>query len=314
MESSITNIASSILSLDKSISTLLDGKFLSECAVQELCNAAKSILLQESNVHLVRTPVTVVGDIHGQFYDLKELFNIAGSSPETNYLFLGDYVDRGYYSVESVSLIVALKVRYSDRVCIIRGNHECRQITQVYGFYDECLRKYGNSNVWRYFTDMFDYLPLSAIIEDRIFCPHAGLSPSIDTLDHVRKLNRIQEIPHEGPMCDLLWSDPEERTGWGLSPRGAGFTFGYDISNAFNHTNGLQVIVRAHQLVMEGYSWSQDCNVLTLFSAPNYCYRCGNKAAIMDVDESFGFQFTQFDPSLERGSLNITKKIPDYFL
>lgn len=115
-------------------------------------------------------------------------------------------------------------------------------------------------------------------------------------------------------MCDLLWSDPEERTGWGLSPRGAGFTFGYDISNAFNHTNGLQVIVRAHQLVMEGYSWSQDCNVLTLFSAPNYCYRCGNKAAIMDVDESFGFQFTQFDPSLERGSLNITKKIPDYFL
>jgi serine/threonine-protein phosphatase 2A catalytic subunit len=178
----------------------------------------------------------------------------------------GDYVDRGYFSVETVTLLVALKIRYPQRITILRGNHESRQITQVYGFYDECLRKYGNANVWKYFTDLFDYLPLTALIDNQIFCLHGGLSPSIDTLDNIRALDRIQEVPHEGPMCDLLWSDPDDRCGWGISPRGAGYTFGQDISEAFNHNNGLTLVARAHQLVMEGYNWSQDRNVVTIFS------------------------------------------------
>jgi serine/threonine-protein phosphatase 2A catalytic subunit len=202
---------------------------------------------------------------------------------------MGDYVDRGYYSVETVTLLVALKVRYRDRVTILRGNHESRQITQVYGFYDECLRKYGNANVWKYFTDLFDYLPLTALIDDQIFCLHGGLSPSIDTLDHIRSIDRIQEVPHEGPMCDLLWSDPDDRCGWGISPRGAGYTFGQDISEAFNHNNGLTLVARAHQLVMDGFNWSQERNVVTIFSAPNYCYRCGNQAAIMEIDENLKY-------------------------
>ncbi len=178
----------------------------------------------------------------------------------------GDYVDRGYYSVETVTLLVALKIRYPQRITILRGNHESRQITQVYGFYDECLRKYGNANVWKFFTDLFDFLPLTALIDNQIFCLHGGLSPSIDTLDNIRALDRIQEVPHEGPMCDLLWSDPDDRCGWGISPRGAGYTFGQDISEAFNHNNGLTLVARAHQLVMEGYNWSQDRNVVTIFS------------------------------------------------
>lgn len=270
---------------------------------------------------LQKCPVTVCGDIHGQFHDLMELFRIGGPNPDTNYLFmgesethtivptpsdidlLGDYVDRGYYSVETVTLLVALKIRYPQRITILRGNHESRQITQVYGFYDECLRKYGNANVWKFFTDLFDYLPLTALIDNQIFCLHGGLSPSIDTLDNIRALDRIQEVPHEGPMCDLLWSDPDDRCGWGISPRGAGYTFGQDISEAFNHNNGLTLVARAHQLVMEGFNWSQDRNVVTIFSgayhgylrlrphlltcglAPNYCYRCGNQAAIMEIDE-----------------------------
>ncbi|CAJ0965401.1 unnamed protein product [Ranitomeya imitator] len=275
---------------------------------------AKEILTKESNVQDVRCPVTVCGDVHGQFHDLMELFRIGGKSPDTNYLFMGDYVDRGYYSVETVTLLVALKVRYPERITILRGNHESRQITQVYGFYDECLRKYGNANVWKYFTDLFDYLPLTALVDGQIFCLHGGLSPSIDTLDHIRALDRLQEVPHEGPMCDLLWSDPDDRGGWGISPRGAGYTFGQDISETFNHANGLTLVSRAHQLVMEGYNWCHDRNVVTIFSAPNYCYRCGNQAAIMELDDTLKYSFLQFDPAPRRGEPHVTRRTPDYFL
>ncbi len=155
-------------------------------------------------------------------------------------------MDRGYHSIETVTLLVALKVRFSNRITILRGNHESRQITQVYGFYDECSRKYGNQSVWKMFTDLFDYLPLTAVVENAFFCLHGGLSPSTDTLDDINALERMQEVPHEGPMCDLLWSDPDERGGWGISPRGAGYTFGQDISEQFNHTNKLKMICRAH--------------------------------------------------------------------
>lgn len=120
-----------------------------------------------------------------------ELFKIGGNLPETNYLFMGDYVDRGYYSVETVTLLVAFKVWYKERVTILRGNHESRQITQVYGFYDECLWKYGNANVWKYFTDLFDSLPVTAVVEDQIFCLHGGLSPSIDTLEQIKQLDWV---------------------------------------------------------------------------------------------------------------------------
>jgi serine/threonine-protein phosphatase 2A catalytic subunit len=219
--------------------------------------------------------------------------------------YKGDYVDRGYFSVETVTLLVAFKIRYPQRITILRGNHESRQITQVYGFYDECLRKYGNANVWKYFTDLFDFLPLTALIENQIFCLHGGLSPSIDTLDNIRALDRIQEVPHEGPMCDLLWSDPDDRCGWGISPRGAGYTFGQDISEAFNHNNGLTLVARAHQLVMEGYNWSQDRNVVTIFSAPNYCYRCGNQAAIMEIDEHLKYTLYVFHSFLPANLTNV---------
>mmetsp|Transcript_6280 Transcript_6280/g.9320 ORF Transcript_6280/g.9320 Transcript_6280/m.9320 type:complete len:312 (+) Transcript_6280:34-969(+) len=300
--------------LDRQIAELMDCKPLSEQEIKKLCDKAREILSEESNVQAVKCPVTVCGDIHGQFYDLLELFRIGGKPPETNYLFTGDYVDRGYYSVETVSLLVSLKVRYPDRVTITRGNHESRQITQVYGFYDECMRKYGNAAVWKYFTDLFDYLPLTALIENQIFCLHGGLSPSIDTLDHIRQQDRVQEVPHEGPICDLLWSDPDERCGWGISPRGAGYTFGKDISEQFNHTNNLTLIARAHQLVMEGYNWTHERHVVTIFSAPNYCYRCGNQAAILEIDENLKYTFLQFDPAPRKNEPLPVKKTPDYFL
>ncbi|CAD7933766.1 unnamed protein product [Amoebophrya sp. A120] len=306
--------------LDKQIEQVLGMKELSEAETKELAARTREILAEESNVAIVKCPVTVCGDLHGQFIDLKELFTIVGSPPETNLLFLGDYVDRGYYSVLTVTLMFLYKIRYRDMVCIIRGNHESRQVTQVYGFFDECVRTYGSSEIWRCFTDAFDALPLTALIEDQILCQHGGLSPSIDTLDNIRELDRMVEVPHEGPMCDILWSDPDERCGWGISPRGAGYTFGQDVSETFNHTNGLKLIGRAHQLVMEGYTWSHERNVVTIFSAPNYCYRCGNQAAVMEIDEHLKYTLLQFDAApreTQDGApeqLPPVKRIPDYFI
>uniref|UniRef100_A0A804RAQ2 Serine/threonine-protein phosphatase n=3 Tax=Zea mays TaxID=4577 RepID=A0A804RAQ2_MAIZE len=300
--------------LDAQIEQLMQCRPLAEQEVKALCEKAKEILMEESNVQPVKSPVTICGDIHGQFHDLVELFRIGGKCPDTNYLFMGDYVDRGYYSVETVTMLVALKVRYPHRITILRGNHESRQITQVYGFYDECLRKYGNANVWKTFTDLFDYFPLTALVESEIFCLHGGLSPSIENLDSVRSLDRVQEVPHEGPMCDLLWSDPDDRCGWGISPRGAGYTFGQDISEQFNHTNNLKLVARAHQLVMEGYNWAHEQKVVTIFSAPNYCYRCGNMASILEVDDCNSHTFIQFEPAPRRGEPDVTRRTPDYFL
>ncbi|KFH06484.1 protein phosphatase 4, catalytic subunit, partial [Toxoplasma gondii MAS] len=227
-----TKAASSMSLLDRQIEQLRRCECIPEREVKALCAKAKEILVEESNVQRVDVPVTICGDIHGQFYDLLELFRVGNFLPETSYLFLGDFVDRGYFSVETFLFLLALKVRYPDRITLIRGNHESRQITQVYGFYDECLRKYGSSTVWRYCTEVFDYLALAAIIDDRLFALHGGLSPAISSVDEIRSIDRKQEVPHEGPMCDLLWSDPEDMQGWGYSPRGAGYLFGADIVKA----------------------------------------------------------------------------------
>ena len=218
-------------------------------------------------------------------------------------LCAGDFVDRGLYSVETFLLLLALKVRYPDRITLIRGNHESRQITQVYGFYDECQRKFGSATVWRSCCDVFDYLSLGAIVDGRVFCVHGGLSPNITTLDQIRLISRKQEVPQDGAMCDLLWSDPDgtcisltkDITGWGVSPRGAGFLFGGDVVKKFVHTNDLDFIARAHQLILEGFKPMFDSTIVTVWSAPNYCYRCGNVASILQLDDALNQKYLTFD-------------------
>lgn len=297
---------------------------LEESEVEELCVLAKEVLSKEENVVSVPAPVTIVGDIHGQFLDLHELFRVCGNAPDTNFLFLGDYVDRGYYSVETFTLVILLKVRYPNRIFILRGNHECRQITQVYGFYDECMRKYATAKVWHLFGEIFDYLPLAAVVQSRVFCPHGGLSPNVNGCDDIKKLDRFTEPPHEGPICDLLWSDPFDQPGWGMSPRGAGYTFGADVTKLFCKNNGFSYVVRAHQLIMEGYQWthvdsdkrSDNGMLLTLFSAPNYCYRCGNEAAVMELSPALEKNIIQYNPAPRRKGWHreMRPSVPDYFL
>ena len=303
-------------SLTQWLEQLQRGEILSESALRTVCAIVKEHLSEESNVQPVAAPVTVCGDIHGQFYDLMELFKVGGGAPpDQNYIFMGDFVDRGHHSVETFELLLTLKALHPDRITLLRGNHESRQITQVYGFYEECMRKYGNANAWKYCTEVFDHLNLAAVIDGQVLCVHGGLSPSINTLDQIRVIDRKQEVPHDGAMCDLMWSDPEDIDGWGLSPRGAGYLFGGDVVSQFNSTNSIELIARAHQLVMEGYKYMFDESLVTVWSAPNYCYRCGNVAAILELDEHLNKNFKIFEaaPQDARG-VPAKKPAPDYFL
>ncbi len=302
--------------LDDKIAKLYKCELLTLDEVAEICSLYREIAVEESNIQRVQAPVSIVGDVHGQFYDVLELFKLNGRPPTTNYLFLGDFVDRGFYSVETLLLLLCLKIRYPDKMCLVRGNHESRQVTQVYGFYDECLRKYGSPAVWRLCTEVFDYFTLGAIIEDRILCLHGGLSPNFDNLDEIRRIDRKREVPHEGAMADIMWSDPDETvTGWAMSPRGAGYLFGEEIVSKFNHMNKISLIARAHQLVMEGFKLMFNDQLVTVWSAPNYCYRCGNAAAAMNVSEDGRYDFLCFDAApLGERELPVKKPVTEYFL
>jgi serine/threonine-protein phosphatase PPG1 len=191
-------------------------------------------------------------------------------------------------------------------------------VTEVYGFYGECMRKYGTANVWRYFTDMFDHLPLSASVENRIYCVHGGLSPSLTSIDHIRFLNRFKEVPMEGPMTDLLWSDPTtDDGGFVTNPQGAGFLFGSDAVDKFTTTNGLDMIMRSHQLCLDGYQNLFGGKLLTTWSAPNFCHRAANAACIVEIQENLSVYYNTYlaAPESERiiPTPDVIKPVPDYF-
>jgi serine/threonine-protein phosphatase 6 catalytic subunit len=289
----------------------------------------KELLLEEDSVSIVAPPATLVGDLHGQYFDLLELLRIAGSPESTNYVFLGDYVDRGYNSVETWQLLVLLKLKYPSKIMLLRGNHESRQVSQVYGLYDEILRKYGNPALWRDITDCFDYLPLAAVVGGEIFCVHGGLSPDISHIDQIRQIDRINELPNEGQCADLMWSDPEDNiVDWAMNPRGAGFVFGPAPVKQFLHLNDLSLVARAHQLVQEGYKYSftEDVDVnsvrgakegllVTVWSAPNYCYRCGNVASVLQLDDQMNREFKIFKETELSTRLSVpVRQVVPYFV
>ena len=300
---------------DRWLEDLKKLKCLPEKDLKELCEKAKEIFIEESNVQNVSAPVIICGDIHGQIYDLLELFKKGGDIPNSRYIFMGDYVDRGYNGVEVLELLLALKIKYPEHITLLRGNHESRQICFAYGFYEEITRKYGNANAWEYFTDLFDYLTLAALVEGKIFCVHGGLSPYISTIDQIRLINRKMEIPREGVFCDLMWSDPDDIETWIISCRGAGWIYGWKVVDEFTHINNLELICRAHQLVMEGFKyWFEKKNLCTVWSAPNYCYRCGNKASILKISSDLSRTIDYFDFSSKSLSSAPPKTLVPYFL
>jgi serine/threonine-protein phosphatase PP1 catalytic subunit len=237
------------------------------------------------------------GDVHGQYYDLLRLFEYGGFPPDANYLFLGDYIDRGKMSLETVCLLLAYKIKYPENFFLLRGNHECASINRIYGFYDECKRRH-TIKLWKIFTDCFNCLPIAALIDDKILCMHGGLSPELVKVDSIKNIVRPTDVPDTGLLCDLLWSDPDkEVVEWGENDRGVSFTFGEDIVNKFAQRNDIDLICRAHQVVEDGYEFFCKRQLVTLFSAPNYCGEFDNSGAMMSVDDTLMCSFQILKPA-----------------
>jgi len=228
---------------------------LSTQEVRTLCMKARELFISQPILLELEAPIKICGDIHGQYYDLLRLFEYGGFPPEANYLFLGDYVDRGKQSLETICLLLAYKIKFPENFFILRGNHECASINRIYGFYDECKRRYS-VKLWKTFTECFNCLPIAAIIDEKIFCMHGGLSPDLKTMEQIRRIIRPTDVPDQGLLCDLLWSDPDKTIqGWGENDRGVSFTFGADVVTNFLKRHDLDLICRAHQVVEEGYEF-----------------------------------------------------------
>lgn len=215
----------------------------------------------------LKAPLTIGSDIHGQYYDLVRFMNDAGHPPDTNYLFLGDYVDRGRQSIETLCLLLTYKLKFPEQVFLLRGNHECENISRIYGFWDECRRRYS-VKLWKHFITLFNVLPVAAMIEDKILCMHGGISPDLHQLESINKIKRPQEIPTKGLLCDLLWSDPAtgpagmipglKTKGWGPNDRGTSYVFSEATVATFLKKHDLELIVRGHQVMEEGYEFFCD--------------------------------------------------------
>ncbi|ODQ78835.1 hypothetical protein BABINDRAFT_39008 [Babjeviella inositovora NRRL Y-12698] len=276
---------------------LREGR-LHEHQVVKILQQATALLSLEPNLLTVPAPVTVCGDVHGQFYDLVKLFEVGGDPSITSYLFLGDYVDRGSFSIECVLLLYAMKLNHPTTFWMLRGNHECKHLTDYFTFKSECLHKYSEG-VYNASLESFNALPLAAVMNKQFFCVHGGLSPELKTPLDVNKINRFREPPTRGLMCDLLWADPiTEYDEQESSPkpfvantvRGCSFAFTYTATCSFLERNGLLCVIRAHEAQDAGYRMYKRTktmgfpSLLTMFSAPNYLDLYNNKAAILKYD------------------------------
>ena len=250
----------------------------------------------------VSAPIKVVGDIHGQYTDLLRMFEFSGFPPASNYVFLGDYVDRGKQSLETIVLLLCFKLCYPTTFFLLRGNHESATINRIYGFYDECKRRYG-VRLWKSFSDLFNVFPIAVLIDNKILGMHGGLSPHLNELADIKAIQRPTDVPDFGLMCDLLWSDPDPSIeGWGSNDRGVSYTFGTSVVREFLSQHSLDLVVRAHQVVEDGYDFFAGRQLVTIFSAPNYCGEFDNAGAVMTVDENLvcSFQVMKPKPRNER--------------
>ena len=266
------------IDLDDFIKRLLDAGYtgkvtksvcLKNAEIVAICQRARECFLSQPALLELDAPVKIVGDVHGQYTDLIRLFEMCGFPPSSNYLFLGDYVDRGKQSLETILLLLCYKIKYPENFFLLRGNHECANVTRVYGFYDECKRR-CNVKIWKTFVDCFNTLPIAAVVAGKIFCVHGGLSPALSHMDDIRNIARPTDVPEYGLLNDLLWADPAEMDqDWEANERGVSYCFGKRVIMQFLADHDFDLICRAHMVVEDGYEFFNDRVLVTVFSAPN---------------------------------------------
>ena len=267
-----------------------------------ICNESLKIFKKQPILLELVPPLTICGDVHGQFSDLIRIFELGGSPEYVNYLFLGDYVDRGPCSINTICLLMLYKMKYPNNFFLLRGNHECSNVNKDYGFLEEC-RTFYDTSIWQSFNAVFNYFPVAATIDSRVFCVHAGISPSLHSLSDIKEIQRPLDIPDSGLLCDLMWSDPDPNVEeWGKNGRGISVTYGLQSVKNFFKELKIDLIVRAHQVVETGYDlpFPQDRSVLTIFGVPNYMGDFGNKAALLHVSDKLICTFIIVEPLINK--------------
>ena len=260
------------------------------------------VLQKEDSLLKIEAPLYICGDIHGQYYDLLRVFDILNYPPQSTFLFLGDYVDRGKQSLECLLLLLSLKIKYPDKIFLLRGNHECEALNKIYGFFDECKRRLS-IKCFKKITNLFNIMPISALINENILCMHGGLSKDLQNIEQINKILRPTEIPDEGLLCDLLWSDPNNDLldeDFGNNERNISITFSKNYVKNFVEKNNLDLICRAHQVVEEGFEFFADMKLVTIFTAPNYMGEFDNNGGILEVGEDLLCKFHILRPNFER--------------
>ncbi|KAI9227604.1 MAG: type 5 protein serine/threonine phosphatase isoform [Piptocephalis tieghemiana] len=286
--------------LDQLISHLKEQKSLHRKYAFQILRCIKEYMTEQPSLIDVTIPeggkITVCGDVHGQFYDLLNLFDLAGQPSESHaFLFNGDFVDRGSFSIEVVLLLFAYKCRFPHHFFLTRGNHETREMNRVYGFEGEAKAKF-NETIFTLFTECFNALPLAHVLNGKILVVHGGLFSRDDvTLDDIRSINRFSQPGTSGLMCEMLWADPQSQNGRSPSKRGVGLQFGPDVTKDFLDRNGLTHLIRSHEVKDEGYVVEHDGKCITVFSAPNYCDQVGNKGAFIHISDSLEWEYQTFE-------------------
>ncbi|CAM0139642.1 Palmitoyl-protein thioesterase 1 [Umbelopsis sp. WA50703] len=288
--------------LDQMILRLKDQKKIHKKYVFRIILAVRNIMLESPSLIDIDIPeggkLTVCGDTHGQYYDLMHIFELNGYPSENHiYLFNGDFVDRGSFSLEVVLTLFAFKWLYPSSLYLARGNHETDNMNKIYGFEGEVKAKFSET-MFKLFSETFNALPLAHVIKKKILVVHGGLFSKDDvTLDDIRNIDRLslRQPGTEGLMCELLWSDPQPEMGRGPSKRGVGIQFGPDVTKNFLEHNGLDMLIRSHEVKENGYVIEHDGKCVTVFSAPNYCDSVGNKGALINITSDMTLDYQTFD-------------------
>ncbi len=292
----------------RAIYSIIKGKSPKMSDISCVCNVCQPIFAKEDTLLQLKSPIHIVGDLHGNINDLLRVFVEKGIPPSERFLFLGDYVNKGPSSVEVISLLLGMKVLFPSDIYLLRGNHETDVMGRMFGFKSECKSKLS-LQMYTLINKVFDLLPIAALIEDQVFCVHGGISPKLEKVDQIKDVKRPLKVPDEGLITDLLWSDPTiECDEWKRSPRGSTYLWGKKALFDFLHKNNLKMMIRAHEVVYEGVA-TPFAGATTVFTSSYYEGKYKNKAGFVTLNEDL-----EIEPTILVDELPNTKELASHFL